>query len=287
MIKSSDYITQTSTGSTNFFKCSAVNTTAGTWSGYKLVANQRNGFEFENSVSSVGEYDALPVVDRIYDTTGKLELKSFYRGDSVDPYGDGLLYSIFINGGGAWSDPLEGIETTDNYTSNVETVDGVTARKFTGNSGQRKITTTPGNPRATYSWSIWARGDDGLATGGTSGVMRIKYPGSATKLWFLKPNGITLAVFDITSGWHHYIGTCDSTQYKLYIDNELKATTDSITAFSGSGTGFCFGQESISSTEGLYWFNGYLANFRYYDHVLTSAEITALYEELTPTTTNS
>lgn len=264
----------------DFYKCTSVNTSDNTWSGYKLLQNTDNGYTLQSQSTLIGAYYVKPTVDKIYDTTGKLQLKTYYGGDNHDPYGDGLLYSIFINGGEAWSAPKEGIVTTDNYTSNVETFKGITARKFNGNE---MVTTTKGTQRTVYSYSIWIHEivSGGYVCGTQNNICSIYYLSGWPEFMVAVGDAHYRSDYSGVYGtsWTHIVLTRNGNDHNLYL-NGIKAYTkskDRPSSFTDGG--FCFGNETSEASN---FSNGYIANFRYYDHALTSSEIAALYEELTP-----
>ena len=263
-----------------FYKCSAVNSDS-TWSGYKLIQNTDNGYTLQSESTVVGVYYVRPAVDKIYDSTGKLQLKTYYSGDTYDPYGDGLLYSIFINGGTGWSAPSYGAVTTDNYTSNVETVYGVTARKF---NGSQQVTATGGESRTIWSYSVWLYGTGdafGQAPVEPTGIIGIIYRGDTGRYGCSRPDtsyGVHSYLSEAQAHWIHVVVTYDGTTWNIYLNGAL----DYSYSFSiGSHSSFAFGRNPYTGAGEYY--RGYIANFRFYDHVLTSSEIAALYAELTPT----
>ena len=264
----------------DFYKCAAVYSDS-TWSGYKLLQNTDNGYSLEETISFVGQYYRRPNINTIYDATGKLKLGDYYEGDSYDPYGSGLLYSIFKSGGGAWCVPSQGIITTDAYASNIETIDGITARKF---SGAEKVTTSAGTNRSVWSYSVWIRRTtQGHAVGsGSAGILGLQTSNNA-KI-FITKNKSMVNNFNIDTRWYHYVITYDNGSINVYMDKELRWTASyNMSLFPDTSSGFVFGQASIDGTYTSDYLTGHIANFRFYDHVLTSAEITALYNELTPT----
>lgn len=83
----------------------------------------------------------------------------------------------------------------------------------------------------------------------------------------------------LTSGWHHFVGTCDGYVSKLYLDNELIATGSPITT-KGELTypvQLMIAQESPTTSGGAFS-GGYLSDIRIYNVALTANEIKELYD---------
>ncbi len=86
---------------------------------------------------------------------------------------------------------------------------------------------------------------------------------------------------ELTSGWHHFVGTYDGRYTKLYIDGELKNTLDSTTNANigyNHNNSLIIGAEAGSGTvpAGEY-FSGSIDDVRIYNRALTAEEITSLY----------
>lgn len=108
-------------------------------------------------------------------------------------------------------------------------------------------------------------GGIGLFTNGTSAGLAISLPSTSSA-----SGAITLG------GWHHLLGTYDGTTITVYIDNVLAGTMNHPGQI--SGTGSAGGPLVLGFFNSAYW-QGSIDDLRFYDRVLTTAEIQTLYNE--------
>lgn len=76
--------------------------------------------------------------------------------------------------------------------------------------------------------------------------------------------------------WAHIVATFDGTYGRVYIDGELKATTEKVGTISLSTNNRLIGRGTALAV--AYWFDGLIDEFRLYNQALTPLAIKALYE---------
>ena len=93
----------------------------------------------------------------------------------------------------------------------------------------------------------------------------------------------TTSLSALTSGWHHFVGSYDGFNTKIYIDGTLENTNAAYTTktpiFYNSTNGVFIGAEATSSetTPGGSYFNGKLSDVRFYATALPADDIKELY----------
>lgn len=98
-------------------------------------------------------------------------------------------------------------------------------------------------------------------------------------LAFVVKNGLTSTVNIKTSDlsnqtWYHIVGTFETNSAKLYLNDVQQGVTDTSCSMSTSASSLTLGKRAASSSN---FFNGRLDDVRVYNKVLTSVEITRLY----------
>jgi len=134
------------------------------------------------------------------------------------------------------------------------------------------VTNITNNP-ATEIWQLGDGANLGLSI----------YPGGGLQIG---GHGINIAYFYVTTNaWNHVVFTCDSLlNTKVYLNNVLftgGTTSASSYPFTNSTTNLNFlGVYSSGGTINTYaqsTYNGYIDDFRFYNRVLSAAEIASLY----------
>jgi len=78
------------------------------------------------------------------------------------------------------------------------------------------------------------------------------------------------------NAWYHLVGTYDGTDIKIYLNNELKGTTNAPGTITTNNDTLAIGNNSDGSTDRPAY--GYFDDVRVYSRALTASEITAHYE---------
>jgi hypothetical protein len=184
--------------------------------------------------------------------------------------------------------------------SGATIVDGLIAQSLSTDASDFLETSGINLNGKTYSISFWAKFNTA-----PSGTMLLFTQGvtdsTSTKLAFLYVdnklrfihygggNDMNTAGYNISSmvgtSWHHYVVTYNNTNRgaEIWLDG-VKLNTDIstlATAFTGSGSFTIARSTSFAGT-----FNGLMEDFRYYDKILTSSEISQLYNIYNIPTTN-
>jgi hypothetical protein len=73
--------------------------------------------------------------------------------------------------------------------------------------------------------------------------------------------------------WHHLAGTYNGSQIKLYVDGELKATTDYVGSIPSETADVNLGTSSDFTDR---WYDGLLDDVRIYSRALSQAEVASL-----------
>ena len=88
---------------------------------------------------------------------------------------------------------------------------------------------------------------------------------------------------DLTSGWHHFVGTYDGFSTKIYIDGVLEGTNAAYTTktpiFYNANNGMFIGAEAAGSLTSPYgtYFKGKMSDVRIYATALSDEDILELY----------
>ena len=96
----------------------------------------------------------------------------------------------------------------------------------------------------------------------------------------------TTALADLSSGWHHFVGTYDGLDVKIYIDGVLDGTINGYTTktpiFYNNNNTIFIGAEAASSkinpAQTPYYFNGKMSDVRIYAKALSANDIEELYK---------
>jgi hypothetical protein len=171
-------------------------------------------------------------------------------------------------------------------------VDGLIVQSLSTDASDSLQTSAINLVGKTYSISFWAKLNTTLSTinifffqqgitGGTGLILGFLYESSGNRLRFSHyglGNDIDTTGYNISSmigtSWHHYVATYNNTNRagEIWLDGVKLNTNISTFAnvFSGSGN------FTIARANGE-TLNGLMEDFRYYDKVLTSTEISQLY----------
>ncbi|MBC7864103.1 MAG: T9SS type A sorting domain-containing protein [Bacteroidia bacterium] len=107
-----------------------------------------------------------------------------------------------------------------------------------------------------------------------------KVVAACTQLPCTQPSALTNST--VNAGlWHHYILAYDSTAIKLYLDGVLQdSVAKGFSSFFLAGDSVMIGNSaSVSNNR---FFNGTVDDIRFYNCVLSSAQVTGLYNEASP-----
>ena len=97
----------------------------------------------------------------------------------------------------------------------------------------------------------------------------------------------TTALADLSSGWHHFVGTYDGFNVKIYIDGVLDGTLNAYTAktpiFYNTANTIFIGAEAENTkikpaVSNPYYFNGKMSDVRIYAKALSANDIEELYK---------
>jgi hypothetical protein len=75
------------------------------------------------------------------------------------------------------------------------------------------------------------------------------------------------------NSWHHLAGTYNGSQIKLYVDGELKTTTDYVGSIASDTNNVNLGKSSDFTDR---WYNGLLDDVRIYSRALSQEEVAYL-----------
>ena len=162
-------------------------------------------------------------------------------------------------------------------------------QKFDGVNGTRLIQSSGWQFPSTLSISFWAKA---LVWGNTAfSFNSTQYPGvdlyfgNNTISWNIGDsannqfkNGGTAVTYPSLNVWHHFVivnNKVDLTT-KLYVDGALYGTAEYRDTLQDETRGFTIGNYFPNST---YPFNGFIDDFKIFDHQLTEQEILQLYKE--------
>ena len=82
------------------------------------------------------------------------------------------------------------------------------------------------------------------------------------------------------NNWHHVVATSDQTTGKLYIDGELISSGAMPSpSYSGGSPVVSIGKQQHPGSSTYSWFDGSIDQYRIFDHAITPAQVTALYNE--------
>lgn len=191
----------------------------------------------------------------------------------------------------------------NNATSvNITSIDMNTARYlscpvFNGSSGHIYLPKGTGRPKDTITVSVWAYMLDWstfnarLLSCTQSGGWN--FEPSGTKIAFAMGTGVssntyqtvgsTTTLTQLNTGWHHFVGTYDGLNTKIYIDGELDNTKSAYTTatpifytdnytFIGAEAG------GDTTTPAGNYFNGKISDVRIYATALSATDVKELYE---------
>ena len=86
------------------------------------------------------------------------------------------------------------------------------------------------------------------------------------------------------NNWHHVVATSDQTTGKLYIDGQLISSGAMPSpSYSGGSPVVSIGKQQHPGSSTYSWFDGSIDQVRIFDHAITAAQVTALYNETATT----
>ncbi|MDD3153488.1 MAG: LamG domain-containing protein [Victivallaceae bacterium] len=280
-IKSAVDAITTGGGSSDYYRCASVDTTAQTWTGYKAVLTD-GVYSFESTVTTGLTYTSVvPVVNSIYTADALVKIGSLWTGIPTD----GLMFYAPLD----QSHTMAGTGQTLNVVGAVSytTENNVPCAVFAGNAG---IYAALNGQYASASISLWAKSD---ATGG------VAYPVVAmlgTSSYNQSSNTNTVMLYDTTANLcagdvvtnlqtenplpslSHIVYTYQNNERKLYVNGTLIASD---TASSGTVIAdyVAIGCTSYG-LNGSQGYNGKIARVRVYNRALSADEVQKLYNEI-------
>ena len=82
------------------------------------------------------------------------------------------------------------------------------------------------------------------------------------------------------NNWHHVVATSDQTTGKLYVDGQLISSGAMPSpSYSGGSPVVSIGKQQHPGSSTYSWFDGSIDQYRIFDHAITAAQVTALYNE--------
>ncbi|BBI35855.1 LamG domain-containing protein [Cohnella abietis] len=154
---------------------------------------------------------------------------------------------------------------------------------FNGSTGQVQINDSPSLRPTNITVALWAK--SGTTTWNNSGMLVAKRPGfimhpvSGTKeiRFYVWAGGNWASAnytptSDITQ-WHHYAGTYDGTNIRLYMDGALVATAAQTGSLSYDASPLYIGRDSDPGR----YFNGTIDVVKLYNRAFSATEINSLY----------
>ncbi len=261
-------------GSSEYYRCASVNTTAKTWTGYK--AGLTDGvYAFASTLTSGLTYTSVtPVAGSIYSADGLVKVDSLYIGIPSE----GLIFHAPLSSSQATA--ATGQTLTTDATVAYQNFKNIPCAKFTGSGGIISLCELPG--KSDRSMSIWTYVTSSTSTWLTAliqgGDVNYKnfglYKGDDNTLDWSTSGMAVFTDVNAVGAWHNFIATWDyaNLRLKLFVDGILKA--DAATSD--------WTIDSNLLRIGIDWV-GYLAGARVYNKNLTQSEIAALAAEFTPT----
>lgn len=259
--------------SIDFYKCTSVDTTNQTWTGYKAIFNSTTGiYSFQGTVTSELIYSVIiPKIGNVY-TDGALVDAKLFTGIPTD-------YVVYH--------PLSSAEAIvsgyncsySNVTFAQDSSLGETVAVFNGN-GRLTISNVAGSPAIAFS--IFQKVDTN--TGDAHMVVMRNYFGilstpSNTGVFDFNGN-LELEKQYSNTGWHHIYADYANGVTRLFIDGVEAANTTSYTDNYNYTSNV---QMGVHLNESAFPLTGKLKAFRMYTRQLSVAEIAALATEFIPT----
>lgn len=275
-------------GSMNFYKCSSLNTINSTWTGYKAVLNQQGYYEFETTVTTGLDYTLVtPIVGEVYSADALVKAQ-LYEGIPVD----GLIFYAPLKTASLVAATGQGF-TVYGSTPTASTVAGIECLNFTNGFFYSDDLTGFPTENAPFTMSVWMYATAKLATSDSTPILGFGNPGYndveivnnsynnklAVAYWKAIQINIPLTDAELVQKWLHLLVKSDGSTVSFYINGTMQ---DSASAWSlQSGNHLCIGGHLWGNY--VYYHTGYCAAARIYNRALTSSEIAALANELTPT----
>ena len=133
------------------------------------------------------------------------------------------------------------------------------------------------NPTAAITVEAWAKSNtanwDDTGWVASKRNAYIMHPESGTKdmYFYIYTTGWTAAVFTLTdiTSWHHYVGTYDGSNVKLYVDGQLKATNPLTGAINADTGALYIGADDGQGRYG----NGFVDDVKIFNYARTAAQI--------------
>lgn len=264
-------------GSTEFYKCASVDTSAKTWTGYKAVFGE-DGYTFSDELTEGLVYSGMtPQVDSIYDSEAFVRVAQLYNSSAMEPAAP-VFYAPLMTDDSIEVNPNQ-VTTSANNVS-FGTVDGVpTAILESGYLYWNKTSAWPhGDTNLSFSFGLrltqtmenkmlmfYASNDGsngmGLQVNGTTITMATK-DGSNNHIG----EGVTLQL----DTWYHILQTYGTNgMWRLYVNGVLSASGSKTISFA-SGYNFTFGSYTWNAT----WRNLYacITRCRLYDYEVANPD---------------
>src|SRR3989344_5667051 len=142
------------------------------------------------------------------------------------------------------------------------------------------------NPTAAITVEAWAKSNtanwDDTGWVASKRNAYIMHPESGTKdmYFYIYTTGWTAAVFTLTdiTSWHHYVGTYDGSNVKLYVDGQLKATNPLTGAINADTGALYIGADDGQGRYG----NGFVDDVKIFNYARTAAQIAWAYNRGKP-----
>lgn len=260
-----------------FYKCSSVDTTAKTWSGYLAVLGEDGAYSFEETVTEGLSYGVgfTPAVDGIFNSDCTVKVSGLYLGFIIPE--EGLLFYAPFTKASLTASTGQDMSTVGNpqYT----TIQGIKCMQLDMSS---RIDTTLSWDLGTSDFAVSVMAYLGDNTGVLFSCGGFRLAALMDQgLWETTIAGDTVgratAAGCNANQWHHVVFMRSNGIAKLYINgNEVVSVDGNYDMNWGTFSWGCWTSDSI-------YFDGALSAARIYTRALTEEEIQTLAFEFTPT----
>ena len=247
----------------------------GTWTGYKAVQDPVTGiYSFEATATTGLSWDIIhPQVGKIYTADAMIEIANLFTGIPTDYVLHHPLSSAEASVGGYSCE-------YSNVTFETDSTLGTMVTVFNGN-GRITISNVAGSPAVAFSIFQKIDADIGVQQ---LVVMRDRFGilSTPSNTGIFDFNGrLELHKTFSNTGWHHIYVDYANGVTRLFIDGVEAITTTSYTFDYNNTSNVQMGVHLNGTSHPL---SGKLSSLRIYSRALTEAEIAALANEFTPST---